>query len=385
MFNEFLGPERPLSWALKFWPVPVISFACALIATWLCRKVALKFGIVDKPDDTVKTHKEPVAYLGGIGILAGLTFGILAGLYILRDQQIPAETMKRLFGILAGAAIACLVGLLDDIFDISPGKKVLGQTAAALVLIVTGTTPALRHLTTPFGWDMPYNIELVLGAAVVIFFVLGASNSLNLLDGLDGLCAGVTAIITLAMLLLAIILGTWQANAAGDPVLIILPFALLAAVCGFLPFNYHPAKIFMGDAGSLLLGLNIAAIMILFSQGGPQWWLASVFIFAFPIMDTSVAVTRRLINKRPIFVSDRGHIYDQLMDRGMSLRKTIHYSYALTALYAFFGLVISRLNAPAAGVVCVAVVIVSAFVAWRKGYLKMQGLRGMAPKSDERG
>ncbi|MBC8217889.1 MAG: hypothetical protein H8E73_05435, partial [Planctomycetes bacterium] len=125
MLDGFIGPDRPLSWIMHFWPVPVFSFLSALVATFLCKKIALKLGIVDKPDNLVKTHKGNVAYLGGVGMLVGLTVGIVAGIYCIRDQQYFRPAFTWLIGILAGAAIACFIGLVDDIFDIKPWQKIL--------------------------------------------------------------------------------------------------------------------------------------------------------------------------------------------------------------------------------------------------------------------
>ena len=127
MFNYIVGPERSVIWVFRFWPVLAGSFVSALAATWLCKKVAIKFGIVDKPDDLVKTHREPIAYLGGIGMLVGLTVGVLAGLGCLKNDESFSQALKWLLGILAGGAVACFVGLGDDLFDIRPIKKILGQ------------------------------------------------------------------------------------------------------------------------------------------------------------------------------------------------------------------------------------------------------------------
>jgi len=381
-FDNLIGTNRPLSWILQFWPVLVSSFACALAATWLCKKIALKFGIVDKPDALVKTHKEPIAYLGGIGMLFGLTFGILAGLYLLKGQPHFVEVFKWLLGILAGAALACFVGVIDDIFDISPKKKFLGQIAAAIFLVLAGIKPALHYFTDPLGWEMPVGLETALGIPVIIFFVLGATNSLNLLDGLDGLCAGVTTIITIAMLFLAIHLATWGSSEVGDPVRVIICVALVGGVLGFLPFNRHPAKIFMGDAGSMLLGFTMAAMMVLFAEQIPRWWMASIVVFGLPILDTATALARRAINKKPLFVSDRGHIYDQLMDRGMSLTQAVKTCYLLTGLYALAGLAMSQIRTRYALAVYVGVIIVSGVVIWKKGFLKMEGLRGAIKKGE---
>ena len=376
MIDLIIGPKRPVGWVLQFWPVILFSFASALAATWLCKKIALKFGIVDRPDNLVKTHKEPIAYLGGIGILAGLIVGILTGLYCLQGQACFITAFKWLLGILAGSAIACFIGVVDDIFNIKPWQKILGQMLAATALIVMGIRPALHYFTDQFGLEMSQNVEILLGMPVVIFFVLGATNSLNLLDGLDGLCAGVTAIITIAMLFLSIHLGTWDFSEVGDQVRVIVCLALVGGVFGFLPFNRHPAKIFMGDAGSMLLGFVIAAVMILFAEKIPRWWMASIVAFGLPILDTAVALARRLINKRPLFVSDRGHIYDQMIDRGIPLKRTVLICYGLAGMYALIGLVISQIRTRYATVVYVLVFVISAIMVWKKGYLKMEGLRG---------
>jgi UDP-GlcNAc:undecaprenyl-phosphate GlcNAc-1-phosphate transferase len=379
MLGNLIGPERPISWVLQFWPVLVFSFVFAFIATWLCKNIALKFKLVDKPDNLVKTHKASVAYLGGLGMLAGLTAGVLAGIYCLYGQHLPS-TFIWLFGVLAGSAIACFIGLVDDIFDIRPYQKILGQIVAAVILVAVGIRPGLGFLNTYLGLDIPENLEVILGIPIVIIFVLGATNSLNLLDGLDGLCAGVTVIIAAALLMLAIHLGTWgSSKVGGDSVRVILCLGLLGAVCGFLPFNRHPAKIFMGDAGSMLLGFIVAALMILFAEKAVRWWMASVVVFGLPILDTSVALARRLLNHRPLFVSDRGHIYDQMIDRGIPLKRTVAVCYGLAALYALIGLGLSlrtKIRARYALIIYVFVFLVSGIVVWKKGYLKMEGIRG---------
>ena len=384
MVTEFLkhlvGPERPLSWTLQFWPVLACSFVCALVATFLCKRIALKFGIVDKPDNLVKTHKEPVAYLGGIGILAGVIVGVLAGVYLLRNEVFFPGALKWLLGILCGAAIACFIGIMDDILDIKPYQKILGQIVAALALVLAGIGPALHYLAGPLGWQISHNVEVILGIPVVIIFVLGATNSLNLLDGLDGLCAGVTSIITVAMLLLAIHLATYGKSETGDPVRIIVCMALVGGCFGFLPFNRHPAKIFMGDAGSMLLGFTVAAIMLLFAERAPRWWMASVAVFGLPILDTATALIRRLLNKKPLFVSDRGHIYDQMIDRGIRLKKTVLICYGLSVLYAIAGLFMSQIRTWYAMVAYVVIFSVSGVIVWKKGFLKMEGLRGAIQK-----
>jgi UDP-GlcNAc:undecaprenyl-phosphate GlcNAc-1-phosphate transferase len=379
MFDALIGKERPLGWVLQFWPVLAAAFVSSLAATALCKKVALRFGIVDRPDNRVKTHKEPIAYLGGVGMLLGLTVGVLAGIYLLRSDTAFPQELRWFLGILAGAAIACFVGLTDDILDLRPRHKLLGQVLAGVLLLLVGINPNLQLAARPLGLSLSPYAETVLDVLIVLFFVLGATNSLNLLDGLDGLCAGVTAIITVALLLLAVHLATWEFSPHGDPVRIVICLSLVGGVCGFLPFNRHPAKIFMGDAGSMLLGFVVAALIILFDERWARWWLASTVVFGLPILDSAVAVVRRLLNHRPVFVSDRGHIYDQMLDRGIPLRRTVAICYALAGLYAVLGLAMSQIRTRHAVVVYLLVVAVSALVVWHKGYLRMQGLRGVVP------
>jgi UDP-GlcNAc:undecaprenyl-phosphate GlcNAc-1-phosphate transferase len=383
IFDSLLGPTRPISWTFQFWPVLVGSFVCALAATWLCKKIAIRLGIVDKPDNLVKTHKEPVAYLGGVGILAGLAVGVLTGIYCISKEEYFANALRMMLGILAGAGIACFVGIIDDMFNLSPGKKILGQIIAAVALLIVGVVPSLNFIDIAFGIKIPETIALAVKGIIVVVFVLGATNSLNLLDGLDGLCAGVTAIITVAMLLLAIHLATWASLGVknpGDPVRVILCLALVGGVCGFLPFNRHPAKIFMGDAGSMLLGFSVASLMILFGRYIPRWWMASIVVFGLPILDTAVALVRRLINKRPLFVSDRGHIYDQMIDRGIPLKKTVAICYVLAGIYAIIGVAMSQIRTRHAVFVYVGVFLISGIIVWKMGFLKMEGLHGAIQK-----
>ncbi|MDD5063242.1 MAG: MraY family glycosyltransferase [Phycisphaerae bacterium] len=382
IFDKIIGPERPVTWVFHFWPILAASFVGSLGATWLCKKIAIRFGIVDRPDDLVKTHKEPIAYLGGVGMFIGLTMGVLAGTSYLRDEESFRPILKWLLGILGGGAIACIIGLADDIFVMKPKQKILGQAAAAVILLLVGITPNLYRIMDPLNLSMSYNLEMILSVFIVICFVLGATNSLNLLDGLDGLCGGVMAIITVAMLLLSIHLATWGYSEVGDPVRIIVCLGLVGAVCGFLPFNRYPAKIFMGDAGSMLLGFMAATLMLLFAEQIPRWWMASIVVFGLPILDTAVALVRRLLNHKPLFVSDRGHIYDQMIDRGIPLKRTVTICYMLSGIYAVIGLAMSQIRTRYAAVVYVFVFAVSGLIVWKKGYLKMEGLRGAIHKEE---
>lgn len=376
MLERLVADARSLDWVLQFWPVLCTSLLGSFLGTMAFRRVALGLHIVDKPDSLVKTHKAPVAYLGGLGMLTGLVAGVLVGIRCLDGAQASLDAPRWLMGIVAGAIIAALVGLIDDLGDLSPATKVLGQIAAAVTLIAVGIGPDFAQMLAPPDWPLWEAVAVPLNFLVVVILVLGATNSLNLLDGLDGLCAGVTAIITFGMLLLTIHVATWARMDTGDPVRMILCLTLIGATLGFLPFNRHPARIFMGDSGSLLLGFVIAALILLFAQRPGPWSLAAIVLFGLPVLDTAVTLTRRWLNHRPLFRSDRGHLYDQMMDRGMSLRRAVDCCYLLTGLYVLLGWTVSQLRPRYAWIVSVAIVLVSAIIVTQKGFLRMKGHRG---------
>ncbi len=356
----------------QYLPALAISFLGAVIGTILSKFAALRLGIVDHPDDTVKTHKTPVAYLGGIGICFGFAAGLLASIFLFSLQG----EMKLAVGIFAAGLIACITGAVDDIHDTKPYQKILGQVLAAIILVVVGIKPNLAFITELLGWQIPQVVEYGIAFVVSLVFVLGATNSLNLIDGLDGLCGGVTAVIAIGFTALAILLQTQTIDNPAGNIRIIISLCLLGSVCGFLPFNWNPAKIFMGDAGSLFLGTVSAGVMMLFAAEDPLWCLCAIVIFGLPILDTAVAFARRWLNKKPFFVSDRGHVYDQMMDRGNALKKTVKMCYGISAVYAACGIIMSQLRPMWILISFATVVIASAVIVWRKGFLKMEGLRG---------
>ncbi len=364
------------------WPVLILSFLAALCATWLCRRIALKLDIVDKPDDSVKTHTEPVAYLGGIGIFIGFVIGILIAIFYLRTEPYFADALKLLIGILFAGLVGCLTGAVDDIHNIKPWQKVSGQVTAAFALAVVGIKPNLVFITELTGFRIHPAVEIPVGFIITLIFVLGATNSLNLLDGLDGLCGGVSVVTALGMLVLAILIKSQGTGGFEGEIRIVVALGLLGSVCGFLPFNWNPAKIFMGDAGSLFLGVIFASLMMLFAAENPLWTLCSIVIFGLPIFDTAVAFARRALNKRPFFVPDRGHVYDQMMDRGMSLKRTVMTCYCLAGVYGFIGIVMSQMKLIYSLAVFVGVIVISGVIVWKKDFLKMEGLRGAIQKED---
>jgi len=367
-------------WAPGVW-VLLGSLVVALAATPIFRWIAVRKRIVDQPDQAVKIHREPIPYLGGCAIW--LAWMVPMAVYGLVAEGVEWRAMGAL---LAGGTVAFVTGLVDDLKEIDPRTKLIGQAAAAAILLLGGIRwsayPNLPNLLAiNFAEDSLF--VLVVCLAVHFLVVVGATNATNLLDGLDGLCSGVTVTIAVGFLLLATSLTAW-ANAAWNParpiqyayssLIIIAAFALAGAAIGFLPYNFPPARIFMGDAGSIFIGYVLAAMMIMFAtrHGMVKWFVGALFIFGLPIFDTGLALVRRVVNRRPIMMPDRSHLYNQMVDRlGLSVRATVGVLLVVSALMAAAGLLVLYTRGRHAAAIYVALGLGFLLVAWRRGLLRM--------------
>jgi len=368
----------------KLWAPVVWVFLGSLLLSLLCtpvfRWVAMRKGIWDQPDEAVKIHQVPIPYLGGCAIWLAWTVSVVV--YCLVH---PGFDWRAVGALVVGGMVAFVVGLVDDLKDIRPRTKLLGQALAGVVLLAGGIMwfayPSYRDVPLlNLGKDNWFVLAVCLGVHFLV--VLGASNATNLLDGLDGLCSGVTAIISVGFLLLATALTAW---ATYDPtasafkyeysdLVMVVSFALAGAAIGFLPYNFNPARIFMGDAGSVFIGYVLAAMMIMFASkfGMVKWFVGAIFIFGLPILDTGVAVIRRLVNRRPIMMPDRSHLYNQLVDRlGLSVRTTVIILYGLSAIFAATGLIVLYLPGRVASLIYVAAGALFLLLVWRMGFLRM--------------
>ena len=338
------------------WWVAGVAFATSLIATPIVRAVAYRLKFVDRPDDLLKPHARPVAYLGGVGMCVGLLTGLAAYIAVMPELgqhwgQITSDLLSSraltllgnpLWNLLAiglAGVVITAVGLLDDLVEMKPRKKVCGQVLAAAILLGGGVGDRMIMVFFhPLGLAPPGWVVFPLSVIVCLVVVIAACNATNLLDGLDGLCGGVTGIIALGFLALAVWLATWGRFPGTDELRIILCLAMAGAVFGFLPYNIPPASIFMGDAGSMLLGFFVATVMALFCQeGNTRWFIAACAVFALPILDTGLAVVRRVLSGRSIFAGDRSHLYDQLVDRGMTVKQVVALFYVLALVAAAIG------------------------------------------------
>jgi len=342
------------------WHVGAAAFLVSLVTTPIVRAIAYKTRIVDRPDDLLKPHSRPIAYLGGasmcLGMLVGLTYYVatMPNSSKLWNQVVESisggrfgdlldNSLWQLVSIAIAMTVVMLIGLIDDIRDISPKKKILGQVLAAGILIAGGVgTRMADAFLLAAGIHASEWIVIPASCILCVFVVICTCNATNLLDGLDGLCGGVTGIISLGFLALAVWLAMWNKFPGSDQVRVVLCLAIAGAVLGFLPYNIPPASIFMGDAGSMMLGSFVATMMAMFClEGTARWLLASAVIFALPILDTSLAVIRRLRSGKGIFVGDRSHLYDQLVDRGMSVRQVVGLFYLLSIFAAVLGVTLS--------------------------------------------
>ncbi len=336
-----------------YWPVLAASFLVSLLATPACRRVALSRKLVDRPDDFLKPHEKPIPYLGGVAIFLGWAVGVGLSLVLFDSanghttggrEPHAAPTIDRtmMIGILIAGAATMLLGLFDDLRMASPKAKLIGVAVVTALLMYVGlgddTIVVLLRSTATQPESFPGWLILVYSVPITLFITLGACNATNLIDGVDGLCSGVLGIISAGFLALAIHLHTWGEWYVWDAQRVTLCLAMLGAALGFLPYNRNPAKIFMGDAGSMLLGLNAAILLLLFAKSGAiKWIMGSVMVFGLPIADMALSLVRRWRNQRPLMEGDRSHFYDQLLDRGWPVKRVVRVSYALAAMFAIVG------------------------------------------------
>jgi len=333
------------------------AFIISFIFTPVMRSIAMYYGIVDEPDRIRKLHKEPVAYLGGIAVFLGWLAGLAMSQFLYTHRSMPGmpEHVIVRFSIVASACMIVALGMWDDLRSLAPRLKILGQVAAALVLLSAGVgTRISEHFVDPItlrlvitfpslAWmrepTLFANTILVSSAMITIGVVVFCCNATNLMDGLDGLCGGVTAIIASGFLFLAVYLGMTGGgqDINSDALRVVLGLALLGGVLGFVPYNFNPASIFMGDTGSMFLGFSCATLIVLMGDREGRWFLAATVMFSLPILDTTLAFARRYVNRRPLFSADKFHFHHQLVARGLTVRRAVLISYGLAIFFTLAG------------------------------------------------
>ncbi len=291
--------------------VLVFSFALAYLLTPVARRLALRVGLVDRPDGGRKTQREPMPVAGGLVVLLAVLVA-LATVWLLPDLLSGQEEPNGRFyaGFLAACLGICGLGVADDLGRLRGRQKLAGQMAIVILVIWSGVEVRQIHCFVDFDLGL-------MSLPFTAFLLLGAINSLNLIDGMDGLLSSVGAIICLTLGALAALGGHWPMT--------IITLAMAGALLGFLRYNFPPASIYLGDAGSMLVGLVVGVLAIRSSLKGPATVALAVpvAVLAIPIFDTTAAILRRTLTGRSIYTTDRGHLHHCLLRKGLGTRWTL--------------------------------------------------------------
>jgi UDP-GlcNAc:undecaprenyl-phosphate/decaprenyl-phosphate GlcNAc-1-phosphate transferase len=359
----------------------VVAFLVTLIATPLMRRLAVANGIIDRPSESRKVHRMPIAYLGGVAVFLGLMAGCLYSyLATVQSGLIDYHATKHVdpdhlpltyvpISVILGMTVIMFVGLIDDWKGINPRYKIAGQFVAAAALavenvgvkvaagvmipaanfmgiktVVMGNAETIGFDIHIMGTTIPVDMVYWAGTAIIAAFVLGGCNASNLIDGLDGLLTGVTSIATGGLLVIALTLALVD-DGPRDAQRLILCMALLGACMGFLPHNFNPATIFLGDAGSLLLGYcTVVIILTLGDTGKTHLVLAGLIIYAIPLIDTALAIVRRKLARQSISTADDQHLH-HMLKRALGVKGAVLALYAIGLGFAVLGVAVSVVRA----------------------------------------
>lgn len=305
----------------------LIATAISIVMTPLSIKWAQRWGIIARPSSR-KIHREPIPSWGGIALTIAILFGTIGSWLLLKT--IPDHA----FGVLLGLIVIVTVGTLDDRSSLSPRMKLIGQIVAAIFPTAFGLR--IAFINNPFGEGYIF-FATWQEWLLTVFWIVALTNALNLIDGLDGLAAGVSFFASLTLAFLA----------AGQKLFpIAAAFAAVAGACmGFLPYNFHPARVFMGDTGAMALGYLFATLSIMGavkSVAALSVFFMTGIVLAYPILDTAFAIVRRWLKGRPIFGADREHLHHRLLDSGFDQRQAVLLLYALTLVFCLLALLLVK-------------------------------------------
>ena len=338
-------------WAL------LIALVVSLVITPFVILFADKTGALDAPDAR-KVHQKPIPRIGGIGIYLAFMAGTLFALDL---NLLPDDVRTGVIGLLVSSSLIVLLGIVDDYKCLPAKVKLLGQIVAASVLVGFGVQ--IDFIADPFG---DYFYLEYFAVPATIFWIVGLTNTVNLIDGLDGLAAGVATIASITILLVAI---------QNDFMLVtVLTAALAGAAIGFLRYNFNPAKIFMGDTGSMFLGFMLAGISVIgaVKSAATIAAIVPILVLGVPIMDTSFAIIRRYRGGVPIFKPDKGHLHHRLLDLGFNQRQAVLLMYVISALLGFSAVLLNEVSGGIAIAIVVCVLLVVFLGAKKLGILRMK-------------
>ncbi len=292
----------------------IVAVVCAALIAYALtppvRVLAFKLGAVDVPLDNRRMHTKPIPRVGGLAIY----------LSFLLSTMLLCDFTPELVSIWVGGGIITILGVIDDIFHLNPGVKFLVQLLAAVFAVVNGCV--IDHIN--IGGE--YIMLGIFSYPLTILWIVGLTNAINIIDGLDGLACGVSLISSISLFCVVLL--------QGDSAHAVVTAVLAGACLGFLPFNSNPARIFMGDTGALFLGYALAVISVqgVFKLHAVLSFAAPLLVFAFPLLDTSFAIFRRLLARKSPFAADRGHLHHRLVDMGFTHKESVKILYAICGI-----------------------------------------------------
>ncbi|AGK55725.1 glycosyl transferase family protein [Bacillus sp. 1NLA3E] len=325
----------------------LLCFCASIFLTPLIKKLAFKIGATDKPNQR-KVHQKIMPRLGGLAIYISFILGIVIirpNLNFNLPLLHPNDYVH--LAILLGSLIIIITGAIDDVKEISPRVKLLGQILASLVVIILGDIK-VEFINLPFGGQLDFGM---LSIPFTMVWIIGITNAINLIDGLDGLAAGVSSIALFSIAGMAFLMGS--------PYVMVVALIAAVSTLGFLVFNFHPAKIFMGDTGALFLGFLISVLSLLgFKNVTFISLVIPVIILGVPISDTFFAIIRRLVNKQPLSAPDKSHLHHCLLRAGYSHKQTVLLIYAMSAIFGLAAFIFSQATIRGSVLILLTIIII---------------------------
>ena len=346
---------------LADWIKMLLAFAVSLLVAYVMtppvKRFAEKVGAIDVPRDNRRVHDHPIPRMGGLAIFIGFVLSLIF--------FVPMST--KVLGLLVGSVIIAVMGGVDDIVSLNPWVKLAGQIVAALVAIRCGLV--FDVISNPNIFAEETYIEIGwLSIPLTMLWIVGCTNAVNLIDGLDGLAVGVSAISSMTMLIVSLFVS--------EPVVSIILAALTGACLGFMPYNLNPAKIFMGDVGSQLLGfvLSTASIMGLFKLHAIITFVVPLLALALPLADTIFAFFRRILHGQSPFKADKGHFHHRLLAMGLNQKQVVAVLYGISAVLGLLAVLMAG-DSMAVKIICLVAAFIISLGIWLKVFKNNPNLR----------
>ena len=346
---------------LADWIKMLLAFAVSLLVAYVMtppvKRFAEKVGAIDVPRDNRRVHDHPIPRMGGLAIFIGFVLSLIF--------FVPMST--KVLGLLVGSVIIAVMGGVDDIVSLNPWVKLAGQIVAALVAIRCGLV--FDVISNPNIFAEETYIEIGwLSIPLTMLWIVGCTNAVNLIDGLDGLAVGVSAISSMTMLIVSLFVS--------EPVVSIILAALTGACLGFMPYNLNPAKIFMGDVGSQLLGfvLSTASIMGLFKLHAIITFFLPLLALALPLADTIFAFFRRILHGQSPFKADKGHFHHRLLAMGLNQKQVVAVLYGISAVLGLLAVLMAG-DSMAVKIICLVAAFIISLGIWLKVFKNNPNLR----------